>query len=201
MIEAYFGCECLDMDHIGRFIYFPPKENEYEDNIIYFTAKTRNIYDRMLPPFSFYLYDWGMYFHYHFLRRIPISIRHLLNPNHMEKDGIYDCFDFQNKDIIPIKNFLNNLTTETTEQKLQSVIYMNDEKWLLRFYIWRMDNNLPYSLSWDLHFIRRNLLGRIKDTLKYIFGKYCREQEFEINPKTAAQLKGMIDVVKRVNKN
>ena len=125
ILEKYFGCECLSLDHIARMSYFPPEEGEEgeevieEDNVIYLTVKTRNYLNRILPPFSInpcnWPYDFGNYFRFHILRRIPIALCYIFNSSYIKDFGVLDCFDFQNKDLTKMKKFLSHLTDEEAE--------------------------------------------------------------------------------------
>jgi hypothetical protein len=204
--EKYFGCECMDLNHISRFGYFPPEKGEKvdeDDNVIYFTVKTEYLFGRILPPFSLNPLDWkfdlGNYFHFHILKRIPVALGYIFNPHYYRKYGISDCFDFQEKDLPIIKEFLSKLSEKETEEKSDSILWIDNERWLIRFSIQRIDKDFPYQLGWDIQFISRNLFGRIKYALKYLFGRVAEEQEFEIKPKHAEQLKGLISLVGRLN--
>jgi len=42
-------------------------------------------------------YDIKEYLYYHILRRLPIALCFIFNPYYVRKDGILDCFNFQNK--------------------------------------------------------------------------------------------------------
>jgi len=195
--EAYFGCDCMSLDHVSQFLYFPP--DIVEDETIYLNVKITNYLNRIVPYFSVYPYDWGLYFKYNILKRFPISFKYILNRDYTKKYGIFDSSTLQNKDLSSLSNFLNNLTSNITENKLQTTICLNNEKWQLGLVIDRIDKDFPYELHWEIQFIPRNLFGRIKYALKYIFGKYRDEQCFEINIKDAAKLKGMIEVIQRTN--
>ena len=205
-LEQYFGCECGCLNHIARMTYFPPKKDEEideEDNIIYFTARTEYLYKRVFPSLSLDPRDWrddfSYYFRWHILKRIPIAMGYVFNPLYIRREGVLDCFDFQDKDLPSMKKFLSNLTDqEELVSDIHNLIISND-RWEIRFYVYRLDKDFPYWLGWDLQFTSQKIFGRIKYALKYLFGKADNEQEFEINKKDAARLKGLITVVRKIN--
>ncbi len=211
MYEIYFGCECSDLNHIARFSYFPPEKGEKideEDNVIYFTVKTENYLNRIIPPFSWNPFDWpydtSQYVRFHILRRLPIALCFIFNPHYVKKYGILDCFDFQNKDLPAMKTFLSYLTNEEGVDKKvipHDGIWLNNGKWRLRLYVQRIFENFPYSLGWEIQFIPRNIIGRIKLALKYFFGFHCDEQEFNIDEENAKRIKSLINAVGSLNKN
>lgn len=199
ILEKYFGCECGDLNHISRFSRLI-KIEEDDDNVIYFAVKTINYLDRILPPFNFYRDDWCGYFRFHILRRIPIAIKYIFNSNYIKKWGIGDCFDFQDKNLISIKDFLLNLTKEENKEDINSIIYINNEEWRIRLYISQLDKDFPFWVGWDIQFLPRNLFGRIHYALKYIFGTWCDEQHFEIIEEKAKRFRGLITAVENLNK-
>lgn len=222
-LEQFFGCDCGCLNHISRMGYFPPEKDEKideEDNVIYFSVKTEYLYKRILPPFSFdprnWLFDFEYYFRFHILRRIPIAARYLFNPLYTREHGILDCFDFQNKDLSLMRKFLSHLTDEESETIKKNEIIddldsyskkiidkylfcLSNDRWRLKFTIWRIDENFPYWLGWEPQFIPRKIFGRIRYALKYIFGRVDDEQYFEIDKETAKKIKGLITVVEKLN--
>lgn len=215
ILEQYFGCECSCLNHISRMGYFPPEEGERVDeeyDVIYFTVKTDYLYQNVMPPID--PRDLDYYFRFHILRRIPIAVRYLFNPSYNRKHGVLDCFDFQGKDLLKMKEFLSHLTDEETEEIIldkedligyvekvidKYVFYLNNERWRLAFTIWRIDKDIDWWLGWEIQFIPRKIFSRIKYALKYIFGKVSDEQEFEINEEIAKKIKGIITVVEKLN--
>jgi len=221
--ELILGCDCMSLDHVSLMIYFPPKTEEEkndEDNVIYFTVKTRNYLNQIIPPLSIdprnWSYDFKNYCRFHIFNRIPIAIRYIFNPSYTKKFGVLDCFDFQNKDLSKMREFLSQLTNEESEEikfdkkSLSNyagniisnyLFYLDNERWGIRFIVWQLDKDMPFWLGWEIQFLPRKILGRIKYALKYIFGRVSNEQEFEINEETAKKIKGLITVVERLNKD
>jgi len=206
-IEKYFGCECYCLDtHIAHMLYFPPnKEMSEEENVIYFTVKTRYLFDRVLPPFNFNFMDWiyemEYYFHFHILRRLPIALNHIFNSFwYYRKDGILDCFNFQNKDLSEMKNFLSLLTNEELEKYKNSNLRIKNEECELMLSISRDNEDFPYCLGWKIQFLPKKIFSGWKDSLKYIFGRYDDEQHFEIKKEDAKIIKGIITVIEGLNK-
>lgn len=218
MMEQYFGCECSCLDHISHMSYFPPEEDEGEEwNIIHFSVKTNYLYKNIIPNLSlnpsYWLDDLGYYFRFHILRRIPIALCSILTPSYNRKEGVLDCFDFKNSDLPEIKKFLSNLSSLETLEKsttieipnvdkieLPKISYILDnDRWLIKFYVWQLDEDIPYWLGWDIQFRPRKILGRIGYALKYIFGKVEDEQYFEINKSDAEHLNGLIKAVESLN--
>jgi len=207
IVQKYFGCDCYCLDHVSHILYDIPKKNEDiedDEDVIYFTVKTRNLFNRIFPPLIFnprYFTDyWSDYFRYHILKRIPIALKYIFNPRYIKKGGITDCFDFKNDDLDSIKKLISNLVEEGSYENHQSVIYLNNDKLQLRFTIEQISSCIPYQLGWDLQFItNRNLFNRIKFAFKYIFNSDGDEQDFEIDKKTAKKLIGMITATQRIN--
>ena len=198
VLEQYFGCECTCLNHIAHFGYYPPEngekiaEDEYEeDNFIFLTVKTGNYLRRISPPVFTNPRYWGWefrsYIYHNFFKRVPIVFGYLFNKRYIKKDGILDCFEFQNKDLLLMKEFLSHLTDEEIEfnkkdlsdynyyvNKLnaymgQYIIDLDNERWRLRLTVERIDESFPYSLGWEIQFLSRKIFGRIKYALKYLF--------------------------------
>jgi hypothetical protein len=207
MLEQYFGCECQCLNHIAHMGYFPPEKDvevDEEDNVIYFSVRTEYLYKTIFPSLSLNPLDWkddlGYYFNWHILKRIPIAIGYIFNPLYVRKNGLLDCFDFQNKNLPEMKKFLSNLTDQEELVSKTHWLTINNDKVEIKFCIERIDKDFPYWLGWEIQFITRwKLFGRVKHALKYIFGKYDNEQAFEINEKDAKRLKGLITVVRKMN--
>lgn len=206
--EIYLGCECMDLDHIAHCVYFLPdeskkeEEEEEEDNVIYFGVKAKNYLTRIIPPIR-YFYDideWKSFFRFHFFRIIWNAIRYIHYPCYINKNGILDCFDFQNKDLPILDNFLSQLLENSYNCQISTEYQMDNEDFQIRFTIDRWGDDGPYHLQWEFQFPPRNLYGRIKHAFRYIFNRYCDQQEFEINDIGAAQIRGMINVIEEVNK-
>ncbi len=211
--ELYLGCECMDLDHISHLLYFPPTEKEKEDGeeeIIYFNFKFTNYFDHFLPPIR-YFYDkssWGDYLYHNHFRKVIIGLKYIFNRYYNRKYGILSCFEFQNKDLSKLDIFLSQITNNVDTVEFgkninhQSTQLLDNEKWLIRISIGKQfhDNKFPYQLGWDPQFIHcRNIFGRIKYALKYIFGKYCDVQCFEIKEIDASKLRGMIKWIQDTN--
>ena len=143
--------------------------------------------------------DFKSYFSFHILKRFKIALSYRFNRFYIRKYGILDCFDFQEKDLIPIKKFLYYLTKDKNCENLKTIVYLQNKECQLRFTIWKLAEDLPYWLGWEIQFVSLKIFGRIKYALKYLFGKVNDEQEFEINKKDAARLKGLITVVRKIN--
>jgi len=208
--EAYFGCECGCLNHVIRFNYYPPRtpeEEKSEENVIYFTVTAKNYFNRFFPyisikyPLEIFERDtWRDWRHFHFFHRFSIAFKHIINSYYAKKYGVLDCMDFQKKDLGLLYGFLRHLTKDINISRgLQQVVYLNNEKWELRFTIMPFDDYYLYRLGWEIQFIPKNLCSRIKNAFKYIFGRNCDEQGFEINQKQASKLKGMITTIKKAN--
>ncbi len=206
-VEEYFGCDCLCLDHAAQFMYFYPQKDEDrdEDDVIFFTINANHIYDAIIPSFSFnvkyWIYDIGQYFHFHILRRIPIAFKHIKHPYYSRKWGISSTASFQNKNLLKMKEVLSNLTEETTSVGYQNIVYLKNEYWQLRFNVENVGKEYPCTLGWEIQFIPRCLSLRLKSAWNYIFGRHCDEQSFDINKENAAKIKGMIDVIRKINKD
>ena len=118
--------------------------------------------------------------------------------------GIFDCFEFQNKDLSKLDVFLSQITDKIdTKADGDSITFLDNDKWLIYFTISRYnykDNYTPYVIEWEPQFIPSLLLRRIKYAFKYIFGRYNEEQEFYITKREATKLRGMIKWVEEENK-
>jgi len=202
--ELILGCECMSLDHIAQMIYFPPKtekeKNNKEENVIYFTVKTRNYMDRIIfyPSLNprYWCYNFKEYCRFHILNRIPIAIHYLFNPSYTKEYGVLDCFDFQNKDLPIIKEFLSQLTSEETDCKK---VELDNNRWRIKFTTGRLYENMPYWLNWEIQFLPLKILGRIRYALKYIFERQDGEQGFEIDKETAKKIKNLITAVENLN--
>ncbi len=205
-IEAYFGCECLDLNHIARMSYWPPiKREQEEDDVIFLSVKTETYICRILPPIGInpleWHYDLDGYFRFHILNRVPIALRYLFNSSYMRKYGVLESFDFQNKDLPTMRKFLSHLTNEeTNEIDKDTILCWDNDLWRIRFFIKQIDKDLPYELNWEIQFLPRKIFGRIRYALKYIFKRYNDEQCFEITKKRAMQIEGLITIVENLNK-
>ena len=198
--EQYFGCECYCLNHISHMGFY-----DDECNIIYFSVKTENLFDRILPPFTLDIRDWPYnfkeYFRYHILKRIGIASSYLFASLYVRKDGVLDCFDFQNKDLSKMKELLSSLSNQETLVSRIHWLTISNDRWEIIFFIDRIDKDFPYRLGWEIQFLNRKIFGRIRYALKYIFGRHDDEQHFEINKSDAERLKGLITVVESINKD
>ena len=210
--ELYVGCDCLDLDHISHFLHYPLSKEEKEDGeqeVIYCRVKIKNYLNEMCPPLRYFYssYDWGSYFRYNWLRRIGIASKYIFNSFYVRRWGIFDCFNFQEKDLIKIDAFLSLISSDIDTNINEAYKYwVDDDCWLIRFDIdrieWDGEGNNPFS--WDLglspQFKKRKLFGRIKYAFKYMFGRHSDEQDIHIYKKDAAKLRGMIKWVQENNK-
>ena len=206
-VEEFFGCQCHSVHHIVQFGYFFSKEEDLEEeDVIYFSVKTEPLFDRIFPTFSlnpsYWWDDIKNYVEHHVFKRIPIAIKYILNPYYIRRWGVTDCFDFQTDKLLKMKEVLSYLTTDQNCENPQSILYLNNRDWQLRFTIGQLDKEWPHWLGWDIQFPPEQLLfSRIKFAYQYIFGIYCSEESFEINKIGAEKLKGMIDVTRKLNPN
>ena len=208
--ELYLGCECMDLDHVAHLGYFPPTEKEKEDGeieVIYFRIKFKSYFDRFFPPIRYFYekYEWESFFYYNYIKKIGIGLKSIFDKEYVRIGGILSCFDFQNKDLSKLDIFLSQITEKIDEKDIddQSLTLLDNERWLVYFSIDKEfhKENYPYVLGWDQQFVPfRNIFGRIKYALKYIFGKYSDEQEFDIKEREAAKLRGMIKWIENKNK-
>ena len=202
--EIFLGCDCWCLNHIAHLIYMPPTEREKaegEEEVIYFIVKTENYYKAFLPPLHFYSKtDWQYFFRFHFFNRIGIALRYILNPIYTAEQGVLDCFDFQEKDLPALDNFLSRLTDSVPICISKPSYYMTNDRWRIIFDVWRLDGDFPWWLGWNIQFKRRRLLGRIWYALKYITGQHSDEQEFELTKREASALRTMIKWVNDKNK-
>lgn len=202
--EAFFGCECTSLDHVVHFSYFKPLDDDNWENEIYFTVKSVNYLNRIFPPFSFnptyWIDNFKSYFRYHIFKRFKIALSYIFNPYYIREHGILDCFNFQEKDLIPIRRFLSHLTKDENCENLKTIVYLENRECQLRFIIGKLDEGFPYEIGHEIQFLPEQLFfSRIRYGLKYIFGRYNDEQHFEIDISAARNLKGMITVVKLEN--
>lgn len=212
--ELFAGCGCMDICHVMHFVYFPfsGEKGEEDENVIYGFVRTRNYFDRIFPPLRYFYdsFDWKQYFYYHWFRRWSIALRYILNSSYMRKWGVLDCFDFQGKDLPAIDNFMSLITNDITDdidslsiEKMECQI--DGDQWVLRFNVDCLvfddsPSTFPWQLQWEPQFKPRKFLGRLKWAFNYIFGNYSDEQDFEIYPKDAAIIRGMIKWIQKNNK-
>lgn len=207
--DLLLGCECRCMNHISRFDYHIPTTKEEEDdeyNVIYFTVTTENLFNSVVPPIR-YCYDldeWMTYFRWHIFNRIGVAFNHIFNLHYAKKDGILNCFDFMNKDLPALHEFLTYLSKEETKVSFTSPVNIHNERLAIRFSSLQIIEQTPWGLGWEPQFINKGFWRKIKDGFKYIFGMFSDEQSFEITKKQAATLKGLITSIlekeeKRIN--
>jgi len=198
-VEAYFGCDCHSLEHVTHFWYFPPEKDD-DENVIYVNVKASQYLNCIFPPFSFHKYDWEYYFRNNFFNRIIIGMKYICKKNHTEKDGIFSSADFMNKDLPAIKDFLNNLTIKTTKEMITTSVIIDNDDWRLKFCSFILDKDFPDTLVWEIHFLPKNILGRIKQSLKYIFERFSDDQCFELNEENTIKLKKLIEYIEKANK-
>lgn len=204
--ELYLGCDCTDLGHVVSLIYFPFEGKDDEDNVIYYSVRVRNYFDRIVPPLQ-YFYEkdsWEDYFRYHWLRRVGIAAQYIFSPFYERKWGILDCFDFQAKDLSALDAFLALISSDiATNINHQATQELDNGRWTIIFDIDRMDfheENFPWDLGWSPQFKHRDFWGRVGYAVRYMFGRYSEEQGFEISEKDAFEIRGMIKWVQENNK-
>lgn len=209
--DLYLGCECTDLDHIAHLMYFDPSEEEKgdEDDVIYFAIKARSYHSEICPPIV-YCYDkssWASYFRFHYFRRIGIALKYIFNKNYVRKGGILDCFDFRDKDLPVLDHFLSLIKDEVRKPH-SSMFYLlgglgfewlENNEFRLRFLGEQLDEDFPYWLSWELQFKPRGFFGRIWYAGRFLFGRHCKEQHFEIDGEVAPIIRGIIEWVQKKN--
>ena len=211
--ELYIGCECMDLDHIAHLSFFPLTEEKKEDgekDEIFFTLKFKSYFDRILPPIrDFYQkWEWNNYFYHNWFNKVIIGLKSLASMDFISIKGIFDCFEFQNKDLSKLDVFLSQITNKIdTKADGDSITFLDNDKWLIYFTISKLYSRedydydfAPYVIGWEPQFIPSLLLRRIKYAFKYIFGRYNEEQEFFITKREATKLRGMIKWVEEENK-
>ena len=208
MKEIYLGCESMDLDQIAHLSFFPLTEEEKEDeeDEIYFRLKFKSYFDRILPPIKYFYekWEWNEFFYHNWFNKVIIGLKSLASMDFVSIKGIFDCFEFQNKDLSKLDVFLSQITDKIdTKADGDSITFLDNDKWLIYFTISRYnykDNYAPYVIEWEPQFIPSLLLRRIKYAFKYIFGRYDEEQEFYITKREATELRGMIKWVEEENK-
>jgi len=213
--ELYLGCECMDLDHVALFIYFPPSEEDSKSVIediddlptIFLSVSTRNYFEEVLPPII-YFYDktaWQTFFYNNWYKRLWFAGRYIVNPTYLREFGILDAFDFQNKDLDKLDAFLALISSDIDDNiKENSELWLDDDRWAIRFQPTRLtfkndDTEQPWQLGWEPHFKQRGFFGRIRYAFKYIFGIHSPEKNFTLYEKDAAKMRGMIKWVQEEN--
>ena len=222
-VEQYFGCECYCLNHIALFSYFPPypekgDENYDEDyDVIHLSVQTdylfTDIFLNLLCRPTYWRYSFEFYFRENIFNRIPIVISYLLGIKSLNKKEIFDHFDFQNKDLPVMRKMFSDYRNRYTQANVEyqvssesqlgpeSYVVIDNDRWLIKFEIDRIDEDFPYRLGWEVKFRQRDIWGRIRYGCKYLFGRVGNEQHFQINESDAAHLQRMITVVENLNKN
>lgn len=218
--ELYLGCECMDLDHVALFIHFPPREDDGEsviksaiENIddapcIYCAVTANNYFTKLFPEirYCYEKYTWQEFAYYNWYQRLWIAGKYIFNSICTKRYGILDAFDFQVKDHDKLDAFLALISSDIdTDIDDESELWLDDERWKIRFQADRWvskehDIKEPWKVGWDIHFLERGFLGRVRWACKYIFGRHCPEKSFSIYEKDAAKLRGMIKWVQEENK-
>jgi len=222
MQELYIGCDCLSLDHIIQFIHFPLSEEgkienkeavsldpEDDENIIYFAAKVENYFYKIVPPILLHCFDkynWQSYFRYMWFHRLWIAMGNISSPKYRRRWGILDSFDFQQKDFEKIDAFIALISRDIdTNINEKSEVVIKDNNWSLIFhieqFIWKEQNyKEPWKFGFECQFKKKKILGRIKDSFKYIFGIHDDQVHVSIDEKNAAKIRGMLKWVQDTNK-
>lgn len=195
--ELFLGCDCWCLNHIAHLTYFPitPEDKKAgEEDTIYFTVKTENYYNMIIPPLRYFYcwYDWRTFFRFHFFNRIGIAFRYIFNPIYTREWGVLDCFDFKNKDLPALDVFLSQIKSDIIFSERKPSYCIVNERWRIVFDIRQHDENFPWELGWSIQFKRRKLLRRIWFAFKYITGQHSDEQEFDLTKREISILRGMI---------
>lgn len=210
--DLYLGCECTDLDHVAHLMYFDPTEEEKGDidDVIYFAIRAKSYHSEICPPIVYFYdkYSWGSFFRFHYFHRIGIAFRYILNKNYVRKGGILDCFDFRDKDLPVLDHFLSLIKNEIREDYTPSTClfggigfqWLENDEFRLRFLGERLDEDMPYWLSWELQFKPRGIFGRLWYAGRFLFGRHCNEQHFEIDEKAAPIVRSMIKWIQDKNK-
>lgn len=204
--ELILCCECGCLDHIARFVYYPPeegKELEEEDNVIYVNFPAKNLY-RSFSPFYFWGFDFDYFFRFNFLKRFPYALRNIFRPktNFTKwKDSVLNCFDFQEKDLDTLYDYLSILSKD--EEEVLSAGLRKDSDFGdfdICFYVDRIDEDFPFTLNFTIVFQRQKLWKRIYTSLKYVFGTHSDEIPIQLGRHNVEVLKAYITLAKKKNK-
>ncbi|MCD6434831.1 MAG: hypothetical protein J7L15_00355 [Clostridiales bacterium] len=217
--ELILGCECMSVDHIARFDYFPLKKededkDEDEDDVIYMSVPARNYYNSF-SLFYFWGVQWDSFCRFNFFKRFYFAFAHIFRSKKFIskwKEGILDSFEFQNQDEDKLYNFLN-LLAKDEEQEISCNILTDKEAPLTKsccfenfdvcFYIDNLiygDHSFPYMLQYSIVFHQtNNFWERLRTGIKYIFGTHAKEVSISLNKSNAGLLQSMISYVKIKN--
>ena len=181
---AYFGCDCLDLNHVISFVYSPP--DKYDNGFITITLKSNMIYNEIFPPiFKFNKYAWGYYLNFNILNRVSIAFNYVFLKCKQNK-SIFDTILLTKNNIPEINKFLSNFTNEIKESFSICLIDDNNDFQLL----FKKEDFIECSINLPHHTFKK----RIKIALKYIFGEYNNEEQyFEINKEQASMLRGFLN--------
>jgi len=224
--ELYLGCECLDLDHVAHFMYFPPtkedkkksdsgkfplSEEDDDLNIIYLSVLVHNYFKTIIPPII-YFYDkgtWISFLYHSWFKRLWIAGRYIIDPFYNRESGILDAFDFQNKDLNKMDAFLSLISSDIDDNSFaisEGVWLDNDlNDWLIKIELTRLefakhDFIGDWEIGWKIQFKNRGFFGRIHYAFRYIFGQHNPQKCFTIHEKDAARIRGMIKWVQETNK-
>ena len=184
--EIILTCDCMCLDHIFLFIYFPPeREQDYQDNTVFMKMRSVNLYSRIMPPLHYI--GWGDYFRFHYFKRLIVVLKYLFKLSFEKDFSIFDSFNFRVRDLNKIDNFLleyktkNNDTTEkiTHKRDIEKEDYKNRYK--INIFITPTEIEEGLTIGYKFKFCDGNIWKRIKTSFNYLFySKYSEEQEFEI---------------------
>ena len=203
--ELILGCDCMCVDHVARFNYFPIKEGEdvdKENDVIFMNVNANNLYCD-INPFYFWGFDFGHYFRFNFLKRFYYAFQHIINSKKLAAnwlEGVLNSFDFQNKDLDKLYDYFSLLAKNE-----EDVIHAGHRKedfsrhFDICFYAEREYKDLPFVLGYSVVFRRGNLWKRIKTAFSYIFGTHNKELGVSLNEHDAEVLKAYIACIKRKN--
>ena len=210
--ETYIGCDCMCLNHIAHFVYFPSDSSEDDDNQLFLTVTGGNFYTEIIPPFSLDKFYWDDYFRFHYLRRVFHSFKYLFKKwKDSENYSVLDSFDFDNSQLDTLYRFLEkydntkvNIDGLKVGSDLRLKLLEAHKDYYVEFYVERMihgDDELPWVIKYDVKFFpEKKVQKRLQIALMHIIsGSYASSLNFELSKLEASILKKMIKAVQLWN--
>jgi len=200
MRDVYLGCECMGLDHVTHLIYWPPKDED-DDNELFFTVAAKNYRDKIFPYLSISPYDFKEYLRYHFFNRFGVALAYLFNSHHVHKWGILSSSDFRQKDLPTLIEYLSWVAGDSEETVDENTtVWLRGHRFNLRMTIDRYDKDMPWELGWEIQFKQgKSLWRRLKNGWRYIWGLASDEVHTIVTEKEAKTMKAMAEWVKKKN--
>jgi hypothetical protein len=201
-IREHFSCGCFDLSHILRIVFWPETEedgvkDEATMELSLFASQYRKA---IIPPFwskwfwqcDFYRKRYWVdeFYRFSFWSKLGVVWGYLFNKE--PQFGIFDVVFLRAEEKERLLKVLSsfNETINKEEDTDKSFVDIEGTNYVLRMARSDIEGETIYT---GFHFKKQKGVKKVIEIIKYLFGSYVDSCDFNIAPKTAQEIKELIN--------